>query len=252
MHFSPNMVNTLEEVSMDNLFSEKEQSWIKQITNHTRALTKNDTTGHDYWHHLRVRNLCRIISSKEGGNKLILEASALLHDVYRGQEKIGKGLHFGHEALSNITSFLSEIYFPTNYIEKVIECIKFHEDYDFLNEAKKLPLEVIILQDADRTDALGAIGIARTFIFTGAHNLPLWNPSENREIFDPTKGPKKSGITHFYEKLLRLEKTMHTKTGQHIAKERSRYMRIFLDKFFEEWNSKDTTIHIDFKNQNES
>jgi uncharacterized protein len=117
-------------------------------------------------------------------------------------------------------------------------CIKNHEVYDWRKTKKKISKEAQILQDADRLDAIGAIGIARCFTFGGWYGRSIWNPNEKPKIYTKFTKTKKSSITHFYEKLLRLKDDMNTKTGRKIAEKRHKFMELYLKEFFKEWEGK--------------
>jgi len=124
--------------------------------------------------------------------------------------------------------------------EKILHCIEFHEEYGFSKSGKTVTdIETLILQDADNLDAMGAIGIGRTFLFSGAHTLPLWIPEKpfDRETFDESeKDP--STIHHFHSKLLKLKDNMNTKTAKAMALKRHKVMEAFLKEFFAEWQGK--------------
>ncbi len=191
--------------------------------------------GHDWFHIERVWKLSKKIAEKEGGNLEVIELSALLHDIADPK------FHNGDETLALKISkdFLEEIQVDAELIEQVLFVIK---NISFKNRAEapeNPPLELQIVQDADRLDAIGAIGIARTFNFGGFKNNLMYHPEikpnlgMNKEEYKKSNG---TTINHFYEKLLLLKDLMNTETAKKIASERHNFMLQFLDEFYKEWN----------------
>ena len=191
--------------------------------------------GHDWFHIERVWKLSKKIAEKEGGNLEVIELSALLHDIADPK------FHNGDETLALKISkdFLEEIHVEGELIEQVLFVIK---NISFKNRAEapeNPPLELQIVQDADRLDAIGAIGIARTFNFGGFKNNLMYHPEikpnlgMNKEEYKKSNG---TTINHFYEKLLLLKDLMNTETAKKIASERHNFMLQFLDEFYKEWN----------------
>ena len=191
--------------------------------------------GHDWFHIERVWKLSKKIAEKEGGNLEVIELSALLHDIADPK------FHNGDEtlALKISQNFLEEIHVEGELIEQVLFVIK---NISFKNRAEapeNHPLELQIVQDADRLDAIGAIGIARTFNFGGFKNNLMYHPEikpnlgMNKEEYKKSNG---TTINHFYEKLLLLKDLMNTETAKKIASERHNFMLQFLDEFYKEWN----------------
>ena len=190
---------------------------------------------HDCFHIERVWKLSKKIAEKEGGNLEVIELSALLHDIADPK------FHNGDEtlALKISQNFLEEIHVNAKLIEQVLFVIK---NISFKNRAEapeNPPLELQIVQDADRLDAIGAIGIARTFNFGGFKNNLMYHPEikpnlgMNKEEYKKSNG---TTINHFYEKLLLLKDLMNTETAKKIASERHDFMLQFLDEFYKEWN----------------
>ena len=168
---------------------------------------------------------------------MVISVAALLHDIHRLTEKETGKFCPPKETLPTIKKMLEEVEFPEEKIEKVLHCIEFHEEYGFSDTGKTVnDLETLILQDADNLDAIGAIGIGRTFSFGGAHELQMWIPEKpfDRDTFDEsTQDP--SAVHHFYSKLLKLKDNMNTNTGKKMAQGRHDFMVAFLDQFFKEW-----------------
>ncbi len=192
-------------------------------------------SGHDWFHIERVWKLSLYIQEIEGGNKLVIELAALLHDIADPK------FHNGDETIATkiVTGFLTEQKVDEETISQVIFII---ENMSFKNRndaPRDLPLELKIVQDADRLDAIGAIGIARTFNFGGYKNNLMYHPdiepklNQSKEDYKKSKG---TTINHFYEKLLLLKDLLNTKTAKKIAEERHRFMLQFLDQFYKEWN----------------
>ncbi len=207
---------------------------IEKTINFVKEKLEGAEAGHDWFHIERVWKLSKKISEKEGGNLEIIELSALLHDIADPK------FHNGDETLAiKISSeFLKSIKVEESIINQVLYNI---ENISFKNrkESHQNPsLELQIVQDADRLDAIGAIGIARTFNFGGFKNNLMYHPDIQPKLNMSKEEYKKSNgttINHFYEKLLLLKDLMNTKTAKKIASERHDFMLKFLDEFYKEW-----------------
>lgn len=191
--------------------------------------------GHDWYHIERVWKLSKKIAETEECNHDVVELSALLHDIADPK------FHNGDETLALKISreFLEGQKISEETIEQVLFVIK-NISFKNRDEAPSdLSIELKIVQDADRIDAIGAIGIGRTFNFGGFKNNLMYDP-EIKPSFNMSKDEyKKSNgttINHFYEKLLLLKDLMNTEKGKKIAEERHHFMLLFLDQFFKEWN----------------
>lgn len=210
-----------------------------ELINKTIELVKEKLegteSGHDWFHIERVWKLSLHIQEKEGGDKLVIELAALLHDIADPK------FHNGDETVATkiVTEFLTGQKVDGETIDKVIFII---ENMSFKNRndaPKELPLELKIVQDADRLDAIGAIGIARTFNFGGYKNNLMYHPDIQPKLNQSKEDYKKSNgttINHFYEKLLLLKDLLNTKTAKEIAEQRHQFMLQFLDQFYKEWN----------------
>lgn len=207
---------------------------IEKTINFVKEKLKGAEAGHDWFHIERVWKLSKKISEKEGGNFVVIELSALLHDIADPK------FHNGDESLAiKISSeFLKSIKVEESIINQVLYNI---ENISFKNrkESHQNPsLELQIVQDADRLDAIGAIGIARTFNFGGFKNNLMYHPDIQPKLNMSKEEYKKSNgttINHFYEKLLLLKDLMNTETAKKIASERHDFMLKFLDEFYKEW-----------------
>jgi uncharacterized protein len=191
--------------------------------------------GHDWFHIERVWKLSKKIAEKEECTIEVVELAALLHDIADPK------FHNGDETLALKISreFLESQNTSEDVIEQVLFVIK---NISFKNRGEvpeNLPIELKIVQDADRIDAIGAIGIGRTFNFGGFKNNPMYDPNVKPSLNMSKEEYKKSNgttINHFYEKLLLLKDLMNTSEGKKIAEERHDFMLRFLDQFYKEWN----------------
>ena len=191
--------------------------------------------GHDWFHIERVWKLSQKIAAEEGGNREVVELAALLHDIADPK------FHDGDETLALKIS--EELMNSLNVLEEVIAQVLFIiQNISFKNRGEvteNLPIELKIVQDADRLDAIGAIGIARTFNFGGFKNNLMYHPEISPKLNMSKEEYKKNEgttINHFYEKLLLLKDLMNTDSAKKIAAERHDFMLKFLDEFYKEWN----------------
>jgi len=190
--------------------------------------------GHDWWHIDRVRRTAVNIAKEEDVDMLVIELGALLHDIadpkfHGGDEEIGPKTASDFLKLMDVDRTVIE------HIDNIIRNISFKNSFDKKSFSS---LEMEIIQDADRLDAIGAIGIARTFNYGGFKGSEIYNPDieaiefKSKEDYKKSNGPT---INHFYEKLLLLKDKMNTKKGKEIAKKRHKYMLDYLDQFYQEW-----------------
>ena len=219
-------MNTNNNISLNHIRNKAEKF--------AKETLKGDCTGHD-WHHIeRVRKIALYIGKKEKADLFIIDLASLLHDVgdYKftgGDEKKGPKI---------IKDFLISIDTGEDIIEEVCNII---EKLSFKGAGvASVPetLEGKIVQDADRLDAIGAIGIARTFAYGGYKGQEIYNPEIKPYLhknFEEYKEKKTTTINHFYEKLLLLKDIMNTKTAKKIAEKRHSIMKEFLDNFHSEW-----------------
>jgi len=211
------------------LFDEEIASVIRLKQVALEYVQQHACAGHDQTHAIRVHRLCRIIGEKERADLLVLEAAALLHDIGRSYE------HTTHaEKSAEIAEgLLKECQFPEDKIPQVLYAIRTHR---FSKGTTPETLEAKILQDADRIDIGGATGIAMTFAYGGSKNMELYDETDplakNRKLDD-----NRYVLDHFQAKLLRLAETIHTRTGRHLIRERSRYMKSFVNQFIKEISS---------------
>lgn len=213
---------------------------IEKIEKVIKKIFFSESSGHDIFHLKRVLNNALHIQKKEGGDKTVIAIAAFLHDVHRiVQNKTGKYCS-PKDSLPKVKEILKKVGLDEAIIKKVLHCIEFHEEYNFSEKGKSVKdIETLILQDADNLDAMGAIGIARAFMYGGATGVPMWLPDIPfvRKFFDESINDP-SEIHHFYSKLLKLKDDMNTKTGKQMAILRHRFMKNYLDEFFAEWEGK--------------
>ena len=197
----------------------------------------NAEGGHDWFHIERVFNNALLISKTERVDKLVVSLAALLHDIADSK------FHNGDETIGPNTArtFLFNLNVDSAVIEHVINII---ENISFKggNVSQKFhSKELEVVQDADRLDAIGAIGIARCFNYGGFKNRQLYNPDIKPNLKMTKEEYKNSNaptINHFYEKLLLLKDRMNTNTGKRIASDRHAFMELFLKQFYNEWEGK--------------
>jgi uncharacterized protein len=208
---------------------------IEKTVEFVKEKLEGAEAGHDWFHIERVWKLSKKIAKTESCNQDVVELGALLHDIADPK------FHNGDETLALKVSrdFLEGENAPEDVIEQVLFIIK-NISYKNRGEAPQhLPIELKIVQDADRIDAIGAIGVARTFNFGGFKNNPMYDPNVEPKLNMSKDEYKKSNgttINHFYEKLLLLKDLMNTEKGKEIAGERHDFMLKFLDQFYKEWN----------------
>lgn len=210
------------------------QQGLAFIEGKVRSYFEGEGSGHDWWHIHRVRNMALKIADSEPVNKLIVELGALLHDVADHK------LHGGNTAagMQLGENWMKEAGFSEKVIAEVTEIMAKISYKGSRVKDEVLSAEGCVVRDADRLDAMGAVGIARTFAFGGNRNRLMYDPEvkpESHHDFEAYKSSTAPTINHFYEKLLLLKDRMHTETGRKLAKDRHNYMVQYLDQFFAEW-----------------
>ena len=192
---------------------------------------ENEFSGHDYFHTLRVFNMATRIAVSEGANVTVVQLAALLHDV--DDRKISPETY---RTQANARGFLVSNGVDTDTVEQICQIIR--EISFSSSETPPRSKEGKCVQDADRLDAIGAIGIARAFAYGGNHNRHMYHPDIKPNLNMTKEEYKKSEsttINHFYEKLFKLTALMNTPTAIKIAEEREAFMKDFVDKFMREW-----------------
>ncbi|HEY0011138.1 MAG TPA: HD domain-containing protein [Candidatus Paceibacterota bacterium] len=195
---------------------------------------KGEGTGHDWWHIERVLSNARAIMRTEKADRFVVDMALLLHDV--GDRKV---IHKPEDDYTIAERWLGKCEVPHDVAGRVMFIIR---NMSFSASAGKrlegAPKEFYIVQDADRLDALGAIGIARAFAFGGSRSRPLYDPSKKKQTFKTSEEYRKlnsSTIHHFHEKILHLQDLMNTKAAKRIAAKRHAYTEKYLEQFLKEW-----------------
>jgi uncharacterized protein len=208
---------------------------VLETADYIKQRLSGEGSGHDWWHIYRVWNLGKKIAALEKANLYVVELACLLHDIadykfHGGDEEIGPRL--AEEWLKKLSVEKPVI----NHITKIISDVSFKGAN---TENKINTLEGQCVQDADRLDAIGAVGIARCFAYGGFKGRLIYDPSVSPNINmskEEYKRTDSSAINHFYEKLLLLKDMMNTNTGKKLAEERHEFMELFLKQFYKEWD----------------
>ncbi len=216
------------------------QEYINQTKLYVKTQLQGAEAGHDWSHIERVYHNSMRIAKTEEADELVVALGALLHDIadskfHNGDEEIGPKM---------ASEFLGTLGLDKQIQDRVVDIVT---DISFKNslsekQPKSKSIELQVVQDADRLDAIGAIGIARAFNYGGYKNRPLYDPEISPNLQMTKEEYKRSNnptINHFYEKLLLLRDQMNTATGRELAEERHKFMLDFLDRFQIEWHSKD-------------
>ena len=211
------------------------QQIIDTTITFVKATLKDAEGGHDWFHIERVYKNALLIAKHEDVDGFVVALGALLHDIadskfHNGDESVGprvasdflKSQNVAEDVIAHVVHIINNISFKGGKVARTFSSI-----------------ELDVVQDADRLDALGAIGIARTFNYGGFKNRAIYNPDIEPNL-EMTKEEYKAStaptINHFYEKLLLLKDKMNTETGRHLAQQRHNYMEQFLEQFYKEWN----------------
>jgi uncharacterized protein len=212
------------------------QKIISATIDFVKETLANAEGGHDWWHIYRVWNNAKQIAKAEAVDNFIVELGALLHDIAdskfnNGDEELGPKLARKFLVTLNLDESV------ISHVEKIIANISFKGGHQMQNF--KSP-ELDIVQDADRLDALGAIGIARAFNYGGHKGREIYNPTVEpnmnltKEEYKNSKAPT---LNHFYEKLFLLKDRMNTQKGRMMAQNRHDFMLAYIDQFYSEWDS---------------
>ncbi|MXV49565.1 HD domain-containing protein [Pedobacter sp. HMF7647] len=210
------------------------QEVISKTVGFVKETLKHAESGHDWWHIQRVWNTSKHLAELENADMLIVELAALLHDIADskfngGNEEIGprkageflNAIHVNEDVIQHVQKIILNMSFKAS-----LGTVEFHSK------------ELAVVQDADRLDAIGAIGIARAFTYGGFKNREIYNPeikpnlTMSKEEYKNSSAPT---INHFYEKLLLLKDKMNTETGKKLARERHAFMEQYLQQFYAEW-----------------
>ncbi|MDD5726355.1 MAG: HD domain-containing protein [Patescibacteria group bacterium] len=211
---------------------------INKTAEYVKATMVKEGTGHDWFHIERVWHLAKAIQAKEGGDLEIVELAALLHDI--ADWKFSDGDLDAGAKVSR--EWLTQINAPVDVIDHVCEIVGTLSYKGAGVPDKMKTIEGQIVQDADRLDAIGAIGIARCFAYGGHKNRPLYDPEVklvNHATFEEYKNKEGTAFNHFYEKLFLLKDRLNTQAAKKIAQGRHEFMQEFVDRFLKEWNGQD-------------
>lgn len=211
---------------------------VSRTAQHARQTLAADSTGHDWWHIQRVRTCALRIGQREGADLYVVELAALLHDIADWK------FHGGDDSLgpSRAARWLASLNVEASTVDHVSEIIAGVSFKGLHVPTPMRTLEGKVVQDADRLDAIGAIGIARAFAYGGHAGRALYDPAvepQQHASFEAYKKSTGPTINHFYEKLLFLKDRMNTATARQLAEERHRFMVDFLKRFDAEWNARD-------------
>lgn len=206
---------------------------ISKAQDYMTSFHCDDTTGHDVAHVKRVTRLAKYIAMNEQqGHLLTIQLASILHDT------IDEKLTNTKEAKIKLVQFLNHLELDYTLQQNILHIIEHISYKNGKNDHIQLSIEGQIVRDADRLDAIGAIGIARTFQFAGYFGEPMWIEHQSYNI-DESNQPyfdwEPSAIKHFYEKLFKLKSLMHTQTAKNLAQQRHEFMKNYVDTFFKEW-----------------
>lgn len=203
---------------------------LEKIKNEVQDKMKQNDSAHDFSHIMRVYKNAENLCKKESGNEKLVLCAALLHDIVSYPKNDKRSKNSSKKSASEAKKILKKYSFSTQEIKIICEAI---EEHSFSKNKKPQTLEGQILQDADRLDAIGAIGIARTFVVGGAENRPIYNEldpfCEKRKPDD-----KNWTLDHFFKKLLLIEKKMNTKSAKIESKKRTKTLKTFLKQLDDE------------------
>lgn len=212
------------------------QDILQKTEKYVREQLQDAEAGHDWWHILRVWNTTKLILETEEADACVCQLAALLHDIadskfYAGDEEIGprKAGDFLHS--------LSLDGEKIEHVQSIIRHMSYKNSFDQKQSFHSKELEIV--QDADRLDAIGAIGVARAFHYGGFKNRALHNPEMDYQRHTDKESYKNANeptLHHFYDKLLLLKDKMNTATGKRLAENRHRFLETFLQQFYDEWN----------------
>ncbi len=211
----------------------EKQVYIQETAMYVRLQFEQDASGHDWWHIHRVWQLAINIAKHEKADLFLVEMAALLHDLDDWKLKAQ------HDKTERSRQWMEKLGIENKVIDQVEAIIAEVSFKGAGVDTTPQSLEAQVVQDADRLDAIGAIGIARTFAYGGNKNRQIYDPEIKPEYhidFESYKKTNAPTINHFYEKLLLLKDRINTNYGKKLAEERHKFMKLYLDQFFKEWN----------------
>ena len=199
------------------------QPLIDKTRAYVEAIMKDDTSGHDFYHVMRVYHTATRLMRHTKADRLVVELAALLHDI--DDPKLVAQTEKG---VSRVELFLNAEKVHERVVRHVLDILRTMSYSAYLKGARVASIEGEIVQDADRLDAIGAIGIARAFAYGGRKGRPIYMGDDDDD----------SSLAHFHQKLLKLRALMNTREARAIAAARDRYLRRFLSRFYHEWEGK--------------
>ena len=216
------------------------QEYIDKLLPILKEMSEEDITGgHDINHFIRTMKLALYLQSKEGGDPLIIGISSILHDVHRLLQSKRKEYVLPKDSLSDVKSIIerAKLDLTEEQVNKILFCIEHHEDYNW-NGNNVSDINTLILQDADNLDAIGAIGIGRSFGYAAINNQVFYDDKIPLEKFDGYQEKLKdvSNIHFLNNKLIKLGDNMNTKTAKLLAKDRVEFIEKFIEEYIKEWN----------------
>jgi uncharacterized protein len=210
---------------------------LQQTVDYVKSALEGEGSGHDWWHIYRVWKTATTIGQGENVDLYVVQLAALLHDIADWK------FHGGDETIGprKAREWLESLKVDTPTVAHVVEIISTISFKGAGENSRVRTREAMVVQDADRLDAIGAIGIARTFAYGGHKGREIYNPAIQPELNQTSSSYKSNTsptINHFYEKLLLLKDLMNTQTARNMATERHRFMEEFLERFYEEWDGR--------------
>ena len=214
----------------------KEENILLEVATYVEQKLSGEGSGHDWWHIVRVRNMAKNLALAEGGDSFICQLAALVHDLVDDKLVADEGL-----ALTEVRDLLTRLGVRSDQTDQVLAIIQAISYKGGSQNHLDLTLEGQIVQDADRLDAMGAIGVARTMAYSGYHGRVIHDPEvavRQNMTLEEYRSHQGTAITHFYEKLLLLKDLMNTKTAKDLAKGRHAFLEAYLEQFYAEWEGK--------------
>ena len=208
---------------------------INQTAEYVKSEMIGEGSGHDWWHVFRVWNTAKQICKTEKADSFIVELAALLHDISDWKSNGDDS----EKTKQVVRDWLMSVGVSDSVIGDIVEIVLSLSFKGSDAEKEMVTIEGKIVRDADRLDAIGAIGIGRTFVYGGSKGREMYNPEQKNELNLTSDAYKKNAtptINHFYDKLLLLKDLMLTKTAKEMAEGRHRYMEGFLEEFYKEWD----------------
>lgn len=208
---------------------------LQKTAQYVEEKLTGEGSGHDWWHIVRVRQMAERLALEEGANSFICQMAALVHDL--ADEKIVGSEEAG---LAEVHQLLDSLGLSDHQTQEILTIIQNISYKGGTLRDVSLTLEGQIVQDADRLDAIGAIGVARTMVFSGHKQRPIHDPQvavREQMTLEEYRSNQGTAISHFYEKLLKLKDLMNTQTAKRLAQGRHDFLELYLEQFYAEWNA---------------